>query len=145
MTKYTTTPSSHLPSPLPMSQVMRLRFFLSCSMALMLLVGSNSCLAQAPEVAPPVADGPTATQPAPAPAPAEGTTSSPPVVPDFDIDLGTEEFENFGDEDFQVDDKLSPANERTVTTIKIAVVVLIVLLIATVAIKLFKRKGPAGS
>ena len=141
MTKYTTTPTSHLPSPLPMSPVMRLRIFLSCSMALMLLVGSNSCLAQAPEVAPPVGDGPTATQPAPA----EGTTSSPPVVPDFDIDLGTEEFENFGDEDFQVDDKLSPAKERTVTTIKIAVVVLIVLLIATVAIKLFKRKGPASS
>ena len=141
MTKHPTTPISHLPSPLSMSQHMRLRFFLCCTMALMLLVGTNSCLAQAPEVAPPAGDGPTVSQPAPA----EGTTSSPPVVPDFDIDLGTEEFENFGDENFQVDDKLSPAKERTVTTIKIAVVVLIVLLIATVAIKLFKRKSPASS
>lgn len=106
-----------------------------CTLILVLLVCVNSLDAQGPDV-----DPPTAAPPATVTAP---PASSLPDVPDFD--LGTEEFENFGEEDFQVEEKLSPAAETTVTAIKVAVVAVIVLLFGFIAMKFLGRKGAVKS
>ncbi len=109
---------------------------LCSTLALAVLMCANSLVAQPPAVDPPAAAPPASAATPPA--------SNLPDVPNFDIDLGTEEFENFGEEDFQVEDKLSPAKETTVTVIKVAVGAAIVLLFAFIVMKLLKRK-PAGT
>lgn len=104
-------------------------------LVLVCLLCVNPLQAQGPTVDPPTAAPPATTATPPA--------SNLPDVPDFD--LGTEEFENFGEEDFQVEEKLSPAAETTVTTIKVVVVAVIVLLFGFIAMKFLRRKGAGKS
>ena len=132
MMKTNTTHPCHQPSRLSLGRLL-LKHFMRCStLALLVLMCANPLNAQ-----PPAAEPPAAAPPAAAATPAAANL---PDVPASDIDFGTEEFEDFGEEDFQVEEKLSPATETTVTVIKVAVGTAIVLLFVLIAMKLLKRK-----
>lgn len=121
------------PNRLWLGRVVCKRLMQCSTLVLVLLICVKSLDAQAPAGDPPAAAPPTSATAPP--------DSSPLDVPDFDIDLGTEEFENFGEEGFQVEEKLSPATETTVTIIKVAVVAVIVLLFGFIVMQLLRRKG----
>lgn len=131
MMKPNTTQPSHHPYRLSFGRVVFNQFVLCSTLALVIPMCVNSLDAQPPDATPPASNLPD--------------SSNLPDVPNFDIDLGTEEFENFGEEDFQVEEKLSPSTETTVTVIKVAVGAAVVLLFGLMVMKLLRRKGPVGS
>ncbi|MEO8271292.1 MAG: hypothetical protein ABI557_16340 [Aureliella sp.] len=133
MMKTNTTPPNSLSRRLSLGSLFFKHFKLCSALALVVLVCADSLDAQPPAIDPPAAAPPTS-----AATPPDSSLSD---VPNFDIDLGTEEFENFGEEDFQVEEKLSPAMESTVTYIKLAAVAAIVLLFAFIVMKWSKRKA----
>lgn len=83
--------------------------------------------------------------------PTDGTTAAPSEVPsplndlDFDIDLGTEEFENFGEEDFKVEEANYFRDTVVPIAIKVAIGAAVILLLAWVATKLAKPKQPPST
>ncbi len=97
-------------------------------------------LAQPPsgEVPAAVDDGTTTTSPSPA------NSASNPESVDFDIDLGTEEFENFGEEDFQVEEADYFRDTLLPVAIKVGIGAAVILLLAWVAMKLVKPKPPTA-
>ena len=78
------------------------------------------------------------------------TTATPAAMPslpgdlDFDIDLGTEEFENFGEEDFKVEEANYVRDTVVPMAIKVAIGAVVILLFAWVAMKLVKPKRPTS-
>ncbi|MCA9182780.1 MAG: hypothetical protein KDA51_15070 [Planctomycetales bacterium] len=130
MMKPTTAHSSLRPDRVSLGRFLCKPLVLCSTLALIILLCFKSLDAQ-----PPAANTPAATPP----------ESNLPDVPNFDIDLGTDEFENFGEEGFQVEEKLSPATETTVTVIKVAVGAAIVLLFGFIVMKLLRRKGADGA
>lgn len=77
-----------------------------------------------------------------------GTSTTPAAVPnlpsdvEFDIDLGTEEFDNFGEEGFQVEEENYFRDTVVPIAIKVAIGAVVILLLAWVAKKLTEPKRP---
>lgn len=77
-----------------------------------------------------------------------GTSTTSPAAPnlpsdvEFDIDLGTEEFENFGEEGFQVEEENYFRDTVLPIAIKVAIGAVVILLLAWVAKKLTKSNRP---
>ncbi len=107
------------------------------ALLLFLVIGSlSSVWAQAPTEA--TASPTPASSPTPGALPTAGTTL--PAEENFDIDLDTSEFEDFGEENFQVEEELSPTAEASISAIKIIAVVLGILFGIFLISKLLQSK-----
>ncbi len=117
--------------------VLRLLCALSC-----MIVGLMPAVASVRAQPPSVESAQAVDEATKVPAPAPANSASNPESVDFDIDLGTEEFENFGEEDFQVEEADYLRDTVIPIAIKIAIAAAVVLLLAWVAMKLVKPKPP---
>lgn len=112
--------------------------FLLCVMLSAASPANGALFTQAPNVDSPdrVADGASASLP---PRP------NLPSDVEFDIDLGTEEFENFGEEDFLVEEENYFRDTVVPIAIKVTIGAVVILLLAWVAMKLVKPQRPTSS
>lgn len=110
--------------------------FVLCALTLALAPASTALLAQPPSVEMPQESS-------------DGTTASAPAVPslpgDLDFDLGTDEFENFGEEGFQVEEANYFRDKVVPIAIRVTIAAVVILLLAWAAMKLRKSKPPTSA
>lgn len=121
---------------LSLGAIRRIAFAL-CAMTLALSPASTTLVAQPPSVE---TSQETTTDGTTAPAPA-----APSLPSDLDFDLGTDEFENFGEEGFQVEEENYFRDTVVPIAIRVAIAAVVILLLAWVAMKLVKPKPPTSA